>query len=125
MTWTIKIPVTPFGKGRPRSMKNGHTYTPAKTRSKEAELKIFIANARPPHFEGALRVTIDCVFAKPKSAPKKRVHPIVKPDPDNIAKLVCDAGNNLIWRDDAQIVDLHIMKSYGYPESVTIIVEEL
>ena len=33
-----------------------------------------------------------------------------KPDADNEAKLVMDALNGLVWADDAQVVDLHVVK---------------
>lgn len=35
------------------------------------------------------------------------------PDADNLAKLVMDAGNKLLWADDAQVVDLVEMKRQG------------
>ena len=35
MKVTFTVPGIPVGKGRPRFMKNGHTYTPQKTREYE------------------------------------------------------------------------------------------
>jgi Holliday junction resolvase RusA-like endonuclease len=34
-------------------------------------------------------------------------------DIDNYVKLLFDAANGLLWRDDAQVVDLHANKRYG------------
>ena len=33
-----------------------------------------------------------------------------KPDGDNVAKLVLDAMNELVWRDDSQVVSLEVLK---------------
>jgi Holliday junction resolvase RusA-like endonuclease len=33
-----------------------------------------------------------------------------KPDGDNVAKLVLDAMNKLVWRDDSQVVLLEVLK---------------
>lgn len=37
------VPGAPVGKGRPRFMKNGHTYTPQKTRDYEGKVVQFPA----------------------------------------------------------------------------------
>ena len=42
--------------------------------------------------------------------------PTKKPDADNIAKVVCDALNGVAYKDDTQIVSLHIKKSYTADE---------
>ena len=48
----------------------------------------------------------------PESRPKRvRSEPdTYKPDGDNEGKLVMDALNGLVWADDAQVVDLHVVK---------------
>ena len=51
----------------------------------------------------------------PVSIPKKRwtmAFPITRPDVDNYAKLVLDAAA-ILWRDDAQVVDLTVRKRYA------------
>ncbi|WP_460268332.1 RusA family crossover junction endodeoxyribonuclease [Clostridium sp. CTA-17] len=38
--------------------------------------------------------------------------PTKKPDVDNIAKIILDSLNGVAYKDDSQIVDLRIIKSY-------------
>ena len=46
--------------------------------------------------------------------------PTVKPDLDNIAKIVADALNGLAYRDDSCIVDLVVRKRYGVEARVEV-----
>jgi Holliday junction resolvase RusA-like endonuclease len=116
------IMVAPFGKGRPRFSKGGFAYTPAKTVAKEAELRHWLVHDDAPKFEGPLKVCIHCYFKRPKSAPKKRVYPCVKPDIDNLAKTVLDAGNKILFDDDVQVVHCTVSKQYGEPERIELTV---
>lgn len=63
--------------------------------------------------EGPVRVEAVFVLPRPKSV--KRALPHVRPDSDKLARSildsVTDAGN--VWRDDAQVVQLHVSKIYG------------
>jgi Holliday junction resolvase RusA-like endonuclease len=59
------------------------------------------------------------VFALPKSRQKKR-NPVIAWQPyggrrdwDNIGKAVCDAGNGLLWGDDAQVWRGMVTRVYG------------
>lgn len=45
---------------------------------------------------------------------------VTRPDGDNLAKLVLDAANGILWTDDSQVTDLRICKKYG-PAAATII----
>lgn len=40
------------------------------------------------------------------------ISPTKKPDMDNVVKIVLDALNGFAWHDDAQVVDLSVMKVY-------------
>ncbi|GMW02634.1 MAG: hypothetical protein AMXMBFR84_37700 [Candidatus Hydrogenedentota bacterium] len=74
--------------------------------------------------EGPLRVRLDFAFDWPQSKRVKslaRISPgslmaklfhTTKPDADNLCKLVFDACNRVVWRDDTQIVDVRICKYY-------------
>jgi Holliday junction resolvase RusA-like endonuclease len=122
----------PKGKGRPRFVKQtGRAFTPAATRSYEAALRYAGQEAmagREP-IEGAVSVIILARFPVPVSWPKKRqtaaldgsVWPTVKPDADNLAKML-DAFNEVVWRDDKQAVAVLIMKSYGAIPGLSITV---
>lgn len=72
-------------------------------------------------YEDPWCVDLTAVFQRPKShftskgalksgAPSC---PQGKPDLDNIAKIACDALNGMLWRDDAQVIALHVQKLYG------------
>lgn len=127
----ISLPGVPQGKGRPRMTKRGFAFTPQKTRSYEAELKFAaeakMAGALP--IEGPLDVIMVAVFPVAPSWPKKRqaaalageLKPTGKPDADNLLKTL-DALNQVVWRDDAQIVNATISKRYGDRPGVTITV---
>ena len=60
-------------------------------------------------------------LAIPVSWPKKKqasaldgtLRPTGKPDLDNVAKLLADALNGILWHDDSQIVALEVEKHYG------------
>jgi Holliday junction resolvase RusA-like endonuclease len=39
--------------------------------------------------------------------------PLVKPDADNVLKIIADSLNGLAYKDDAQIVDVRVVKFYG------------
>lgn len=55
-------------------------------------------------------------------APK---HPGVKPDLLKLARGTEDALTGVLWRDDAQTVDLRLWKVYGEPAGVEIVVMEV
>lgn len=63
---------------------------------------------------------IVALFEIPKSFTKKQradienglLYPTKRPDVDNLAKVVCDALNDVAYKDDTQIIDLHILKFY-------------
>lgn len=134
-TWSVEIPGEPVATGRPRTRvvkpagraAFSHTYTPARTRNAKAYLREYISARCPAEpLQGALFVTVTVVLVPPKSRPKwwheavesGAVWPTSKPDVDNLAKTILDASNGIVWRDDAQIVDLHVRKAYGRPRTV-------
>lgn len=59
-------------------------------------------------FHGACRISINCFSPAPKS--KKEDDFLVKPDADNIAKLILDALNGVAYKDDAQVISLKVKK---------------
>lgn len=112
----------PRGKERPRGTKDGHFYTPEKTRSYEAALKYVAGTvmADRPLLSGPLQLDMIVRVPIATSWPKKRQEdarsgrerPTKKPDFDNYAKVV-DALNLIVWTDDAQIVDGRVRKFYS------------
>ena len=45
-----------------------------------------------------------------------------RPDLDNLAKAVLDAANGILWADDAQIVEMRLVKAYAEQPGVRLIV---
>jgi Holliday junction resolvase RusA-like endonuclease len=138
----ITLPGDPIGKGRPRARivttkTKGQFisfYTPAETVTYEQALawagKAAMKGRKP--LLGALRVTVKAFMVPPESwsgikrtkALNDEIRPSVKPDADNILKIL-DALNKIVWHDDAQIVDARIEKRYWISPSLNIQVEEL
>lgn len=134
---TFSIPGAPQGKARSRTVFNGkRTYTPEKTVNYEALVKLSYQQAAGGLFLGAgvpVRVRIDAYYDTPKSESKKKLRnmlagllfPTKKPDWDNIGKIVCDALNGIAWKDDAQIVDGHVLKHYSEVPHTDVLIEEV
>ena len=80
-------------------------------------------NGQPP-LDGPIELQIRAVYRVPSSWPKKRAATArwrtSKPDADNIAKIVSDACNEIIFGDDAQVVSLIVQKTYGPIAGVTV-----
>lgn len=117
MTRTLKIPMEPVAKGRARvSVRGGraHAYTPSKTVDAEERIRWFFRDGRYEKVPANVPVTVSVAFCmrRPKSCPKTRIRPTVKPDLDNLEKLVLDALNGFAWEDDAQIVEKRAIKLY-------------
>lgn len=122
---SIVLNVRPTGKGRPRSTKTGRMYTPAQTVNAEAEIRWLLSKKKFPILEGPLFMSIKAHFIKPKSCPRDRTMPSVKPDLDNVVKLVKDACNKILFQDDAQICFLVAQKVYGDTECIHLTVGRL
>jgi Holliday junction resolvase RusA-like endonuclease len=127
---TIRLAGVPEGKGRPRFARaTGRAFTPAATRSYEAALRFAgqeAMGARTP-IDGALAITIIAALPIPESRSKAwktaaiagTEHPTVRPDFDNLAKVV-DALNQVVWIDDKQVVSALIVKIYSDRPALTI-----
>ncbi len=125
------------GKGRPRFSNYGNfvkTYTPADTASYENLIKLqFRATCGKWYSELPLKMKITAIHGIVKSASKKdklkmlngELKPTKKPDADNIVKIICDALNNIAYKDDTQVVELEFKKLYGELEKVIVEIEEL
>lgn len=122
---TITIPGEMRGKGRPRFLyRGGHVraYTDAETVSAENWVKsCAVEQVGTPMLIGPIRLTVSIGVSVPKSWTKKKqaaamqqtIRPTGKPDADNMAKLIADALNGIVWKDDSQIVDLSVIKNYS------------
>lgn len=120
----LDIPGKPLGKSRPRVTRRGITYTPKSTAKREKFIRMLFANAyhHSAPLACPLEAVITAVYPIPKSVTKTRradmmagrISPVIRPDVDNVAKLVLDALNTIAYVDDSQIVKLIISKRYTY-----------
>ncbi|MCI2779170.1 RusA family crossover junction endodeoxyribonuclease [Clostridium perfringens] len=107
------------GKARPRICR-GHAFTPKDTVKYEKLVRDCYKKQGGRYLEGPIKALIIAYYKIPKSYSKKRVQairdglekPTKKPDVDNIAKIILDSLNGVAYKDDSQIVDLRIIKSY-------------
>ena len=112
------VPGIPVGKGRPRFMRNGHTYTPQKTRDYEDKVvQCWKCQSGKGFAAGVpLAAHITAYFPLPKSLSKKRAaaldgtHHTKKCDADNVAKAILDALNGHAYNDDSAIALLTVRK---------------
>lgn len=120
------VPGAVVGKGRPRFARRGNfvtTYTPDKTASYENLVKVKAEEAMQGNalLDGAVSVDIELKISPPSSWSQKKqqqalsglIYPTNKPDLDNCAKGIFDAMNNIVFRDDKQVVKLTITKFYA------------
>ena len=100
--------------GRTRGHKRAVAFDPAKSRHwktyvghKLREYLVQLKLDTPAFAEGPLTVCVTCIFEAPKSMPKKLRRVLqpraTRPDCSNLLKLVEDAANGILWRDDSQI----------------------
>lgn len=110
------------------------SYNPPETASAEGVVRWYAAQAtnnRVPVMLGPIRISIYAWRIPPKSWSVKKRHRTEyvtgKPDVDNSQKLIFDALNGVVWRDDAQIADVHFVRKYSMcdQERIEILIEEL
>jgi Holliday junction resolvase RusA-like endonuclease len=134
---TYMVEGNPVGKGRPKFARRGNfvsTYTPAKTRDYEDLIKDAAKQAMGSNelLETPVTVAIYITVPIPASYSKRRTEaclsgserPIKKPDIDNVAKCFLDAMNEIVYKDDTQVLTLHITKVYGKHGMVEVMVRE-
>jgi Holliday junction resolvase RusA-like endonuclease len=129
------VPGKPMAKERPRATRAGNgvrMYTPAKTVSYESTVALFaksaLGAALPIARDIPLAMTLIEVFAVPASWSRKKraqaldgeLFPTVKPDIDNVSKIIADALNTIVYVDDSQIVQMYADKRYGEVPGVIV-----
>lgn len=134
---TFEVPGEPKPQSRPRSRainKNGKwigtTYQP---NGPDMDYRARIATIAAQHMAGRAPLSGPLYFRvvlwipKPKSKPKWKFLPDVKPDFDNYAKAICDALQGIVFLNDSQICTALITKKYAVERgaSTEIMVEEL
>lgn len=136
MTVLFNVPGAPMGKQRPRHNRyTNATYTPEKTKNREKEIVLYYRQKYCGYKfpkEIFLELVVVAYIPIPKRTPKAVkekmrsciIMPTVKPDGDNILKLVADALNGVAYDDDRQIVKMSVTKYYGEKPSTTVFIRE-
>lgn len=123
--WRFVIPGIPRGWKRPGESPFGgrHRFNPRQN-EEEQDLMRLIANrvmsGRPP-FEGPIDLRMTAYFPVPAGWPKAkraaafsgRLFHTSKPDGSNIQKLLEDAFNSGVWKDDCQVARWGGQKLYS------------
>lgn len=130
------VPGKIVGKGRPRFTTQGRfvrAYTPKPTVDYENKIASCYHLKTSYKSDKALRVKIFAYREIPKSTTKKLKNWLlekvflctVKPDIDNIIKVVLDALNDVAYYDDIQVCQLVIMREYAENECLKVCIEEI
>lgn len=130
---TLICAFTYYGRSVPkmRAGRNGvQSFTPKRNAAFEAKIR---AIAAVEMARTGMQTTPDACLAEiafdremPKSWSKAkrlamRGEPITsRPDIDNQVKAICDALNEIVWEDDAQVSDLNISRRWAETDSVRI-----
>lgn len=109
-------------------------FTDDRTRAEKEHIGIKAREAMRGHAVAAGPVTVRIIaqYRPPKSWPKWRQafaadHQCpkpTKPDADNIAKLVADGMNGIVFVDDAQIATCSVTKRYGHEDRIIVLIED-
>jgi Holliday junction resolvase RusA-like endonuclease len=132
----FEIPGDPVPKGRPRFARRGQfvqTYTDSKTLEYETlvgfKARMAIGSSEP--LKGHLTVYLYLRYAVPASYSKKRVEACLngleypkRVDLDNCYKSITDAMNGIVYVDDSQIVEAHILKCYALEPGANVMIQE-
>lgn len=126
MRRVFTIPGAPVGKARPRVVVQGgmtHAFKPPKNalyeRSVSEMYKQSFGGQTP--LTGPITLVIRAYYPIPQSwAQSKKakalcglIEPTVKPDLDNVCKLIADSCNGIAWEDDKQITEIRATKEYS------------
>jgi len=114
--------------------KSGTAYTPQRTVNYEGRLageaQRAMKNFVP--FSGPVRVKLTLLMpvaeswsAKKKAAALKgELMPTGRPDLDNVGKLL-DACNMIVFNDDKQVCDFHMIKKYSLRPGLELVIETM
>jgi Holliday junction resolvase RusA-like endonuclease len=128
---------TPVAQGRPRFSSHGgftRAYDPKKSKDFKKYVQLVASEQRPPSLlEGPLQLEVKVYKPSLKSFSKKKkvaaengeLRPITKPDIDNYVKGIKDACNQILWKDDSQVVDLHVSKWYSETPRIEVMVKAI
>jgi Holliday junction resolvase RusA-like endonuclease len=125
----IFVPGKAVAQSRPRFARRGNhvaTYDAAPSRDYKSWVRtcaIDIMQKQRAEIiprEVPLHIVLTVCVARPKSIPKARLLPVVKPDLDNYLKTIQDALEGIVYQADQQIVSVRAAKKYADADSVEV-----
>ena len=136
MKYEFEIKEKAIGKQRPRySSITKRMYTPTKTSTFEEKVKWSFKskyNIATELSTKPFKAKITAIFEPPASLSKKKKEELLfkvnytkKPDVDNIAKIILDSLNGLVYKDDSQVTALLVFKDYGEENKIIVELEEI
>lgn len=126
----VIIPGQPLAQKRHIPSFRGGNFDPS-SEDKKTVRDYFFPHKPPKPYEGLLRVEIYAFFQTPKSWSKKKQdyaegkYRGKTPDSDNLEKLIFDALNNYIYKDDALIVVNKTERMYSMKPCTVIRIKSL
>lgn len=128
--------VTIYGKPQPKErprVYKGHGITPTRTKNYEAMIAKVWATNYPEQAKGDLIVKTAFYMPTPVSwsrtnkekAERGLIRPSVRPDIDNLVKIVLDGLNGVAFVDDKQVVELTAVKYYSATPRTDIAIDEI
>jgi Holliday junction resolvase RusA-like endonuclease len=126
---TIHIPGKAVAQSRPRFARRGlgvATYDAPASRDYKSWVRdcaIRTMNKQAGEIiprDVPLHIMLTVCVARPKSIPKARLLPVVKPDLDNFLKTIQDALEGIVYQADQQIVSVRAVKKYADADAVEV-----
>ena len=124
---SLKIPLRPTPKGRPRTaVRSGRAiiYTPEATANFEKAVAQYARLQVKNMLLGPLTAILEFHFMPPKSWSKKKkaaaFDHAIKPDLDNLEKSVLDALEGICFENDSQICRKSSSKRYGSTDQIIV-----
>jgi Holliday junction resolvase RusA-like endonuclease len=88
-----------------------------------------VGGRREHVFDGPIGLSVTFTLRRPRGhfgvrgvLPSAPAYPIVRPDCTKLLRGVEDALTGVVWRDDAQVIEQAVTKTYGTPEGVQVVV---
>lgn len=117
-SFSCVIYMEPRAKGRPRLGKFGNVYNPKGTSIAENFVKAELIRHGAYQIPGPILFKCNFFFKRPKSKKfKNKYFKTSRIDLDNALKLVMDAANKILWRDDSEVSVISCAKVYTDFES--------